>query len=166
MFFFNILILRTWVVYHVHIEIRQSLVTKFLLAVNVVNLLHSNVYDKTPVLFRLTVRIEMRQSLDLLNSYLRNELSHPYNHLDDSIFIFRRIRNSFFIFITFLMNTIAPGVSSWAILLAYVPRLSLLVRKPVFGVSDQVRHKPGCTTSDTNQAVQPQKMVRGPKFWI
>ena len=24
---------------------------------------------------------------------------------------------------------------------------SLVVRKPVFGVSDQVRHKPGCTTT-------------------
>ena len=30
--------------------------------------------------------------------------------------------------------------------------------------SDQVRHKSGCT--DTNQAVQSQKMVRGGKFWI
>ena len=25
--------------------------------------------------------------------------------------------------------------------------MSLVVRKPVFGVSDQVRHKPGCTTT-------------------
>ena len=31
------------------------------------------------------------------------------------------------------------------------------MRKPVFGVSDQ---------SDTNRAVQPQKMARGLKFWI
>ena len=29
----------------------------------------------------------------------------------------------------------------------YYGQLSLVVRKPVFGVSDQVRHKPGCTTS-------------------
>ena len=29
----------------------------------------------------------------------------------------------------------------------YVAYLSLVVRKPVFGVSDQVRHKPGCTTT-------------------
>ena len=31
--------------------------------------------------------------------------------------------------------------------------MSLVVRKPVFGVSDQVRHKPGCT-------------ARGLEFWI
>ena len=36
-------------------------------------------------------------------------------------------------------------------------KLSLVVRKPVFGVSDQVRHKP---------AVQPQEMARGLKFRI
>ena len=33
--------------------------------------------------------------------------------------------------------------------------MSLVVRKPVFGVSDQVPHKPGC---------QPHKMARGLKF--
>ena len=26
--------------------------------------------------------------------------------------------------------------------------MSLVVRKPVFGVSDQVRHKPGCTAAE------------------
>ena len=26
--------------------------------------------------------------------------------------------------------------------------MSLVVRKPVFGVSDQVRHKPGCTATE------------------
>ena len=26
--------------------------------------------------------------------------------------------------------------------------MSLIVRKPVFGVSDQVRHKPGCTATE------------------
>ena len=26
--------------------------------------------------------------------------------------------------------------------------LSLILRKPVFGVSDQVRHKPGCTATE------------------
>ena len=26
--------------------------------------------------------------------------------------------------------------------------MSLVVRKPVFGVSDQIRHKPGCTTTE------------------
>ena len=28
------------------------------------------------------------------------------------------------------------------------PKMSLVVRKPVFGVFDQVRHKPGCTTTE------------------
>ena len=37
--------------------------------------------------------------------------------------------------------------------------MSCVVRKPVFGISDQVRHKPGCT-------VQPQKIARGLKFGI
>ena len=27
-------------------------------------------------------------------------------------------------------------------------QLSLVLRKPVFGVSDQVRHKPGCTAAE------------------
>ena len=35
--------------------------------------------------------------------------------------------------------------------------MSLVVRKPVFGVSDQ---------ADINWTVQPQKMSRGMKFWI
>ena len=26
--------------------------------------------------------------------------------------------------------------------------MSLIVRKPVFGISDQVRHKPGCTATE------------------
>ena len=28
--------------------------------------------------------------------------------------------------------------------------MSLVVRKPVFGVSDQVRHKPGCTATEND----------------
>ena len=46
--------------------------------------------------------------------------------------------------------------------------ISLVVRKPVFGVSDQVPHKPGSirTRSHTNLAVQSQKMVRDLKFRI
>ena len=35
--------------------------------------------------------------------------------------------------------------------------MSLVVRKPVVGVSDQVPHKPGCAIT---------KMARGLKFWI
>ena len=34
--------------------------------------------------------------------------------------------------------------------------LSLVVKKPVFGVSDQVPHKP---------VVHPHKMARGSEFW-
>ena len=32
--------------------------------------------------------------------------------------------------------------------ISFQDHLSLVVRKPVFGVSDQVRHKPGCTTTE------------------
>ena len=32
--------------------------------------------------------------------------------------------------------------------------MSLVVRKPVFGVSDQVRHKPGCTTTEDGQRLE------------
>ena len=32
--------------------------------------------------------------------------------------------------------------------------LSLVVRKPVFGVSDQVRHKPGCTASEDDKKLE------------
>ena len=40
--------------------------------------------------------------------------------------------------------------------------MSLVVRKPVFGVSDQVPHKP----TQTQTQVHPQKMARGLKFRI
>ena len=39
----------------------------------------------------------------------------------------------------------------------YLDNMSFVVRKPVFGVS---------TRSDTNRAIQPQKMARGLKFRI
>ena len=32
--------------------------------------------------------------------------------------------------------------------------LSLVVRKPVFGVFDQVRHKPGCTVIEDGQRLE------------
>ena len=32
--------------------------------------------------------------------------------------------------------------------LLFLCYMSLVVRKPVFGVSDQVRHKPGCTVTE------------------
>ena len=35
-----------------------------------------------------------------------------------------------------------------SLILAILIHMSLVVRKPVFGVSDQVRHKPGCTATE------------------
>ena len=32
--------------------------------------------------------------------------------------------------------------------------MSLVVRKPVFGVSDQVSHKPGCTVTEDGQMLE------------
>ena len=32
--------------------------------------------------------------------------------------------------------------------------MSLIVRKPVFGVSDQVPHKPGCTVTELGQRLE------------
>ena len=32
--------------------------------------------------------------------------------------------------------------------------MSLVVRKPVFGVSDQVRHEPGCTTTEDGKRLE------------
>ena len=32
--------------------------------------------------------------------------------------------------------------------------LSLIVRKPVLGVCDQVRHKPGCTTTEDDYRLE------------
>ena len=32
--------------------------------------------------------------------------------------------------------------------------MSLVLRKPVFGVSDQVRHKPGCTATEDGQRLE------------
>ena len=40
--------------------------------------------------------------------------------------------------------------------------LSLVVRKPVFGVSDQVRHKPGCTATEDGY---PDSMTTLAKRW-
>ena len=32
--------------------------------------------------------------------------------------------------------------------------MSLVLRKPVFGVSDQVRHKPGCTATEDGEKLE------------
>ena len=39
------------------------------------------------------------------------------------------------------------------------PNLSLVVRKPVFGVSDQVRHKPGCTITEYGKRFEISDLV-------
>ena len=40
-------------------------------------------------------------------------------------------------------------------LILYMNRnMSLIVRKPVFGVSDQVRHKPGCTATEDGKRLE------------
>ena len=44
---------------------------------------------------------------------------------------------------TYLEGCPAPGLGPDRIKVEY--NMSLVARKPVFGVSDQVRHKPGCT---------------------
>ena len=38
--------------------------------------------------------------------------------------------------------------------------LSLVVRKPVFGVSDQVRHKPGCTATEDGYRLEISDLGR------
>ena len=37
--------------------------------------------------------------------------------------------------------------------------MSLVVRKPVFVVSDQVRHKPGCTATEDGQRLEISNLV-------
>ena len=40
--------------------------------------------------------------------------------------------------------------------------MSLVLRKPVFWVSDQVRHKPGCTTTECGKMLEiPDLEIRG-----
>ena len=41
-----------------------------------------------------------------------------------------------------------------------VYHMSLVVRKPVFGVSDQVRHKPGCTATEDDQRLEISDLER------
>ena len=38
--------------------------------------------------------------------------------------------------------------------------LSLVVRKPVFGVSDQIRHKPGCTATEDGKRLETSDLGR------
>ena len=50
----------------------------------------------------------------------------------------------YFVIIWFLFGGFLLPLCVWDTL----RYLSLVVRKPVFGVSDQVRHKPGCTATE------------------
>ena len=40
-------------------------------------------------------------------------------------------------------------------------KMSLVVRKPVFGVSDQVRHKPGCTIKEDGYRLEISDLGSG-----
>ena len=67
--------------------------------------------------------------------------SHDAAHFNDIVFI-----NSYKIKVGH-----GSSVGSMQDLNASGPEIdhrSLVVRKPVFGVSDQVRHKPGCTATE------------------
>ena len=53
--------------------------------------------------------------------------------------------HSFNVFNQSIESKIVVSIFIFAFLQVIHYHLSLVVRKPVFGVSDQVRHKPGCT---------------------
>ena len=42
----------------------------------------------------------------------------------------------------------------------FLSHMSLVVRKPVFGFSDQVRHKPGCTATEDGQRLNISDLGR------
>ena len=42
----------------------------------------------------------------------------------------------------------------------FIIKMSLVVRKPVFGVSHQVRHKPGCTTTEDGWTLEISDLGR------
>ena len=56
-----------------------------------------------------------------------------------------------------LLANSCKAVSRTSVECHNIYNMSLVLRKPVFGFP---------TRSDTNRAVQPQKMARGLKFWI
>ena len=52
-------------------------------------------------------------------------------------------------------------VFSWlAVHLQLRKQMSLVVRKPAFGVSDQVRHKPGCTAKENDKMLEISDLGR------
>ena len=46
------------------------------------------------------------------------------------------------------MPLLGPELVNKILVSCTINQLSLVLRKPVFGVSDQVRHKPGCTVTE------------------
>ena len=55
-------------------------------------------------------------------------------------------------FLTTRLICVSTGAAS--IFCIYADNISLVVRKPIFGVSDQVRHKPGCTAIKDGQRLE------------
>ena len=55
-------------------------------------------------------------------------------------------------------GAVAPKKTKWVSVLFgatfLLSQLSLVMRKPVFGVSDQVRHKPGCTKTEDDYRLE------------
>ena len=41
-----------------------------------------------------------------------------------------------------------------------IRQMSLVVRKPVFGISDQVQHKPDCTATDDGERLEISDLDR------
>ena len=48
----------------------------------------------------------------------------------------------------YVLLSVIKGLVSFVIQGKMLFNMSLVVRKPVFGISDQVRHKPGCTIKE------------------
>ena len=53
----------------------------------------------------------------------------------------------------YAVSDLLSNTAGWS----FISDMSRIIRRPVFGVSDQVKHKSGCTTD-------PQQMARGLKF--
>ena len=58
------------------------------------------------------------------------------------------VNTSLFIKSLCQLNSLCEHLYTHKALTTHQIDMSLVLRKPVFGVSDQVRHKPGCTSSE------------------
>ena len=77
------------------------------------------------------------------NNVVLHPSKTPINLCDQSL-LFALIKLSY----TMWENTKADLLPSFTYMNGFSCDLSLVVRKPVFGVSDQVQHKPGCTVTE------------------